>query len=168
MSNLVGQFIEEAKGGLQALTEENPELSTAVMRALITLAEYEAVVPQEVTAEQEVELQNAFANTLLASIEPQKLTMQVLTEEQQRALENRAYAGTPESTTEDDEIDEITAALNELEIDDVLEGLDLDNLDEDVEDLLAMFDEDDEEYDEEYDEEDEDDGEKGSERRTGE
>lgn len=136
MSNLVGNFIDQTKPELKALEQENPDLAIAVMQALTALAEYETVQPQRITAEQMRELENGVAMLSLSVIDPKTKAVTPLTLEQEQALANQGYNGTPESTTEDVEIDDIADALNDLDIDDILGEINLDDLEDDLDDLL--------------------------------
>lgn len=136
MSNLVGNFINQTKPELKALEVENPDLAIAVMQALVALAEYETVQPQRITAEQMRELENGVAMLSLSVIDPKTKAVTPLTIEQEQALANQGYNGTPESTTEDVDIDDIADALNDLDIDDILGEINLDDLEDDLDDLL--------------------------------
>lgn len=136
MSNLVGNFINQTKPELNALEAENPDLAIAVMQALVALAEYETVQPQRITAEQMRELENGVAMLSLSVIDPKTKAVTPLTIEQEQALANQGYNGTPESTTEDVDIDDIADALNDLDIDDILGEINLDDLEDDLDDLL--------------------------------
>jgi len=136
MSNLVGEFIDQTKPELKALEQENPDLAIAVMQALTALAEYETVEPQRISADQKRELENGVAMLSLSAIDPTTKAITPLSLEQEQALANRGYNGTPESTTEDVEIDDIADALNDLDIDDILGEINLDDLEDDLDDLL--------------------------------
>ena len=136
MSNLVGEFIDQTKPELKALEQENPDLAIAVMQALTALAEYETVQPQRISEDQKRELENGVAMLSLSAIDPTTKTITPLSLEQEQALANRGYNGTPESTTEDVEIDDIADALNDLDIDDILGEINLDDLEDDLDDLL--------------------------------
>ena len=136
MSNLVGQFIDETKAELSVLEKENPDLAIAVMQALTALAEYESVQPQRISENQKQELDNGIALLSLSVIDPTTKAVTPLTTEQQQALQNQGYNGTPESTTDDLDIDDIVGALKYINIDQILGEINIDDLDEDVNDLL--------------------------------
>jgi len=136
MSNLVGQFIDDTKAELSVLEKENPDLAIAVMQALTALAEYESVQPQRISENQKQELDNGIALLSLSVIDPTTKAVTPLTTEQQQALQNQGYNGTPESTTDDLDIDDIVGALKYINIDQILGEINIDDLDEDVNDLL--------------------------------
>ena len=139
MSNLVGQFIDETKAELTVLEKENPDLAIAVMQALTALAEYEAVQPQRISADQKRELDNGIALLSLSVIDPTTKAITPLTTEQQQALQNQGYNGKPESTTDDIDIDDIVKTVNEIDIDAILGEIKLEDLDKDIDDLLASI-----------------------------
>lgn len=139
MSNLVGQFIDETKAELTVLEKENPDLAIAVMQALTALAEYESVQPQRISEDQKQELENGIALLSLSVIDPTTKAVTPLTTEQQQALQNQGYNGKPESTTDDIDIDDIVKTVNEIDIDDILGEIKLEDLDKDIDDLLASI-----------------------------
>lgn len=137
MSNLVGDFIEKTKPELGALETSDPDLAIAVMQALAALAEYETVVPQRISDDQKSQIDNETAMLSLAAIDPVSKAITPLTLEQEQALANRGYNGTPESTTEDDDMDDIMNLIDAMAED--TQDIDLDSLDDDLEDLLGSI-----------------------------
>lgn len=133
MSNLVTEFIDKSKSDIIALRDSNPSMADAVMRALVVLADYEKLVPQNESTQNAQAIDEALAKMTLVTIDPASRP-QGLSVQQQQALQNQGYNGTSESSTQDDDIDAIAAILDAIP-DDVM-NIDIDDLEDDLKDIL--------------------------------
>jgi hypothetical protein len=136
MSTLVADFIEQSKLELATLEANNWDLAVPVMQALVALVDFETLVPQRINGEQQSALNGAVANLTLSMIDPVTAKVEPLTTEQQQALINVGYNGTPQSTTENADVDDLTDFIDAIDVDDIISDIDVDALTDELNDLL--------------------------------